>query len=206
MSEAAAAAIERLREKLIDLSASNRLINFRHGADISGSQSVLLFVGKSPNQLFARLQDQKNFIFQPVPAPTERELRDFYREPGSVPGLEGDDARNRTRPEAARWAKYLGWDVDYELPVETDDGTSGGDHRPYQAPLVLLPATIDTTTSARGTRGFTISWTGEDLQPNLSLKRKLAIDFGIDLPEFSEEDSPDSYFDRVRHTIAAQSS
>src|SRR5712671_5466694 len=61
MSEAVEAAIERLREKLIDLTANNRLINFRHGAGIAGSQSVLRFVGKQPDQVFARLWDQKSF-------------------------------------------------------------------------------------------------------------------------------------------------
>jgi hypothetical protein len=229
MSEAAAAAIERLREKLIDLSASNRLINFRHGAGISGSQSVLRFVDKPPDQLFTRLQDHKSFIVQPVPAPSDRDLRDFYRETGGIPGLEGEDERTRARPDAARWAKYLGWDVSHELPVDTDEietdhhrdtgrirtllypeqlearlrrlrsnarlaieesGSNmlflvfgflewveklpqnrGDDRRPYQAPLILIPATIDTVTNARGVRSFTISWTGEDLQPNLSLKR-----------------------------------
>jgi very-short-patch-repair endonuclease len=264
MSEAAAAAIERLREKLIDLSASNRLLNFRHGAGVSGSQSVLRLVGKSPNQLFARLQDQKNFIVQPVSAPSERELRDFYREPGSIPGLESENERNRARPDAARWAKYLGWDVDYELPVETDEadgegrresgrirtllfpeqlearlrrlrsnarlaieesgsnmlflvfgflewveksgGKPGEDRRPYLAPLILLPATVETTTSARGIRSFAISWTGEDFQPNLSLKRRLAIDFGIDLPEFTDDDTPDNFFDRVRRAITVHNS
>ena len=79
MSEAAAAAIERLREKLIDLSASNRLINFRHGVGVSGSHSVLRFVGKSPDQLFARLQNQKSLVIQPVPASLQRRVRS---EPG----------------------------------------------------------------------------------------------------------------------------
>jgi hypothetical protein len=82
----------------------------------------------------------------------------------------------------------------------------GDDRRFYQAPLILIPATIDTVTNARGIRSFTISWTGEDLQPNLSLKRKLAVDFGVDLPEFGEDDSPDTYFDRVRGAVTGRDS
>jgi very-short-patch-repair endonuclease len=264
MSEATAAAIERLREKLIDLSASNRLLNFRHGAGVSGSQSVLRLVGKSPDQLFSRLQDQKSFVAQPVPVPSDRELREFYRESGGIPGLENEDERSRARPDAARWAKYLGWDASYELPVDADgsetDGhrgngrvqallypeqlearlrrlrsnarlaieesgsnmlflvfgflewsekspqNRGDDRRLYQAPLILIPVGIDTVTNARGVRSFTISWNGEDLQPNLSLKRKLAIDFGIDLPDFSEDELPEAYFDRARNAVAEQDS
>jgi hypothetical protein len=264
MSEAAAAAIERLREKLIDLSANNRLLNFRHGAGVSGSQSVLRFVGKSPDQLYTRLQDHKSFAVQPVPAPSDRELREFYRDPGSIPGLESEDDRNRARPDPARWAKSLGWDVDHELPVDTDESdgddrrdngrirallypeqlearlrrlrsnarlaieesgsnmlflvfgflewldkpapSRGDDRRPYQAPLILLPATIDTVTNARGVRSFAISWTGEDLQPNLSLVRKLSVDFGIDLPEFDEDDPLETYFDKIRRAVSGHSS
>lgn len=144
MSEAASSAIERLREKLIDLSASNRLLNFRHGTGISGSQSVLRFVDKYPNQFFTRLQDQKSFIVQPVPPPTERELRDFYRGADSIPGLEGDNERNRARPDPARWAKYLGWDVDYELPVETDE-SDGEDRRENgRIQTLLYPEQLET--------------------------------------------------------------
>ena len=262
MSEAAAAAIERLREKLIDLSASNRLLNFRHGAGVSGSQSVLRFVGKSPDQLFSRLQDQKSFVVQPVPVPSDREIREFYRESDRIPGLESEDERNRARLDAPRWAKYLGWDVSYELPVDTDmsdtdghrangrvqallypeqldarlrrlrsnarlaieesgsnmlflvfgflewseksPGTRGDDRRVYQAPLILIPGSIDTVTNARGVRSFTVSWNGEDLQPNLSLKRKLAVDFGIDLPDLGEDELPDAYFDRARNAVTKQ--
>jgi hypothetical protein len=264
MSEAVEAAIERLREKLIDLTANNRLLNFRHGAGTAGSQSVLRFVGKQPDQVFARLWDQKSFYVEPVPEPTTGELADFYREPGGIPGLESDDARNRNRPDPARWAKYRGWDVEYELPVETDDSdqevrhadnrirallypdqlearlrrlrsnarlaveesgsnmlfltlgflewrdkpsqTRKDDVRAYQAPLILVPAAIETETNARGPRRFTISWSGEDLQTNLSLRRKLSVDFGIELAEFNEGDSPEAYFDHVRRAILSQPS
>jgi len=264
MSEAVEAAIERLREKLIDLSASNRLLNFRHGAGTAGSQSVLRFIGKPPDQVFARLRDLKSLYVEPAPEPTTRELVDFYRDPGGIPGLESDDARNRSRPDSARWAKYRGWDVDYELPIETDDNDQEGrpadnrirallyrdqlearlrrlrsnarlaveesgsnmlfltlgflewrdqssqtqrdDGRAYQAPLILVPATIETETTARGVRRFTISWSGEDLQTNLSLRKKLSADFGIELAEFGETDMPEAYFDRVRRAISSQTS
>ncbi len=78
--------------------------------------------------------------------------------------------------------------------------------QPYRAPLILVPATIETVKNTQGIRSLTISSTGEDLQENLSLKKKLAVDFGIDLPEFEEGESPDSYFDRVYKVVARQDS
>ena len=264
MSEAVAASIERLREKLIDLSAGNRLLNFRHGSGTTGSQSALRFVGKPPDLLFSRLRDQKSYYAEPIPEPTARELDAFHREGGQIPGLESDETRSRARPDPARWAKYLGWDVSYELPVETEDGEhdriradnkirallfpdqlearlrrlrsnarlaieeSGSnmlflafgflewceqssqarrdDIRAYQAPLILLPATIENETTARGQRRLIISWSGEDLQTNLSLKKKLSSDFGVELPEFGEEELPDAYFDRIRRAVTVQAS
>jgi hypothetical protein len=263
MSDAVEAAIERLREKLIDLTANNRLLNFRHGAGSSGSQSVLRFVGKPPDQIFARLRDQKSFYVEPIPEPTTKELADLYREPGGIPGLESDDARNRSRPDPARWAKYRGWDASFELPVDDDadqedrhadnrirtplfpdqlearlrrlrsnarlaveesgsnmlflalgflewrdpptqmqkDGT-----RHYQAPLILIPATIETETTARGLQRLTISWSGEDLQTNLSLRKKLSVDFGIELVELGETEMPEAYFGRVQRAVSGQTS
>jgi hypothetical protein len=259
MSDAAAAAIERLRDKLIDLSASNRLLNFKHPAGVSGSQSALRFVGKPLDQLFTRLRDQKSLIVEPVPPPSDRDLRQFYSGAGNIPGLQSEDARNLSKPDPERWARYLGWDVSYELPVSAED--SDGDHhqqsgrvrtllypdqlevrlrrlrsnarlaieesgsnmlffavgflewyekppqndrQPYRAPLILVPATIEPVKNAQGVRSLTISSTGEDLQENLSLRKKLAVDFGIDLPEFDNDESPDSYFDRVYQVVARQ--
>jgi very-short-patch-repair endonuclease len=261
MTDAVEAAIEALRAKLIDLTANNRLLNFRHGGGAAGTQSVLRFVGKPPNKIFTRLRDQKSFYVQPVPEPTPRELADFYREPGGIPGLESDDARNRSRPDPARWAKYIAWDAEFELPVEDDaelegrnadnrirtllfpdqlearlrrlrsnarlaveesgsnmlflalgfldwrdpsSKTQNDGGRAYQAPLILVPATIETETNARGQRRLTLSWSGEDLQTNLSLRKKLSMDFGIELPEFDETELPDPYFDRVRRAVSSQ--
>ena len=264
MSEAAAAAIERLRERLVDRTANNRLLNFRQGANVSGVPSILKVVGEPLNRLFARLQEQKPLTFEPVPVPSEREIRAFYRGSGAISLGESEDERSRTRPDAARWAEQQGWDVSYELPTERDasaDGRPSGDaalrvllypdqlearlrrlrsnarlameesgsnllfmvfgflqwgdrpwqtefedRPPFQAPLVLLPATIDTRTNRRGVRSFTIAGTGEDRQPNLALQRKLAVDFGIDLPDFAEDDTPEAYFHRVRQAVAGQDS
>ena len=85
---------------------------------------------------------RKVFI-EPVPEPTTRELADFYREPGGIPGLESDDARNRNRPDPARWAKYRGWDVEYELPVETDDSDQEVRHADNRIRALLYPDQLE---------------------------------------------------------------
>lgn len=263
MSDAVADAIERLQEKLIDLSARNPLLNFRHPAGVTGSQSVLRLVGKTPDFLFSRLHEQRFFTFEPVPEPTQAELDRFYHEPGEIPGLASEDARNRARPDAPRWARHLGWeDISPELPVEAAEGEEEGrrasrvrvllfpdqlearlrrlranarlalqesgsnmlflafgflewQDRPqgaradapfYQAPLILMPVAIESDTAAGGQRRLKIGWSGEDIETNLALRRKLAIDFAIDLPELAEDESPEHYCDRVRRAVSGQSS
>jgi hypothetical protein len=249
---AAAAAIERLRDRLIDCPADDLLLNFRQ----DGDAVVLRLVGEPPNRLFARAQEQRPLTFEPVPAPSEREIRAFFRD-NAAPSQEpvGD-----ARPDAARWARQQGWNVSYELPIE-NAASQGPDQalrvllypdqldarlrrlrsdarlaieesgsnllylafgflewreRPtpdatevppaFLAPLVLLPARIDSQTSRRGVRGFALTGSGEDLQPNLALRRKLAADFAVELPEFADDDTPEAYFQRVRQVIGGEAS
>ncbi|MGH7098647.1 MAG: DUF4011 domain-containing protein, partial [Stellaceae bacterium] len=77
---------------------------------------------------------------------------------------------------------------------------------PYQAPLILMPAAIESETTARGQRRLKLGWSGEDIHTNLSLRRKLATDFAIELPELAEDELPEGYFDRVRRAVSGQTS
>ncbi len=78
--------------------------------------------------------------------------------------------------------------------------------RPRWAPLLLVPVTLDRT-SARSK--FRLSYNGEDVTTNLSLKHKLLADFGVALPEVGEEESeadedgfkPSAYFAKVREVV-----
>ncbi|OXE36542.1 MAG: hypothetical protein CGW95_07010 [Phenylobacterium zucineum] len=70
----------------------------------------------------------------------------------------------------------------------------------HQAPLVMLPVEIEREPARGGQFRTRVRWTGEEMQPNLSLKKKLE-DFNIDLP-FLEEDQPlDDYFEQVAEAI-----
>jgi len=71
------------------------------------------------------------------------------------------------------------------------------------APLVLIPVTLERK-SAKDR--FFLKWNEEDPQENLSLREKMRVDFGIDLPEFPEADgfALRAYLDAVRNTITGQ--
>jgi very-short-patch-repair endonuclease len=79
---------------------------------------------------------------------------------------------------------FLEW---YEAP-ESDDAKF--------APLVLLPIKIDRELK-RGLYRYFIEGGDGDAAVNLTLRERLRRDFQLELPDFEEDDTPESYFFRV---------
>ncbi|MCK4840275.1 MAG: DUF4011 domain-containing protein, partial [Methylococcales bacterium] len=71
------------------------------------------------------------------------------------------------------------------------------------APLLLIPVEIK---RASAKEKFQLSYTGNDIGPNLSLYEKFKNEFAIKLPEFDEQDTVDvdDYFTQVENCIAGQ--
>lgn len=73
---------------------------------------------------------------------------------------------------------------------------------PLYAPLILLPAEIKRELKQHQFI-YTLSVTDEEPIPNLTLKEKLR-EFGIALPEWQEQDTPESYWQRIEEAIQFQ--
>lgn len=73
----------------------------------------------------------------------------------------------------------------------------------YLSPLLLVPVTIERIRPvAGGTYVYEITYSGDDVEMNLSLREKLKREYEIILDEFDvENDSPEIYFEKVRKTI-----
>ena len=82
--------------------------------------------------------------------------------------------------------------------AESDDAS-----KTRLAPLFTIPVHLSRgkLDPGSGTYQYTVSYTGEDILPNLSLKEKLALDFGLALPEVGEDESPEDYLDHVATLI-----
>lgn len=78
---------------------------------------------------------------------------------------------------------------------ESDDGQK------RLAPLLLLPVELVRPEVRRGPRAYKLQANGDDVQINLALKQKLTKDFGVDLPEFSDEFTIEEYFVRVEEAL-----
>ena len=71
------------------------------------------------------------------------------------------------------------------------------------APLFLVPARLRKGRLNRQTRTYqyTLSYSGEDIIPNLSLREKLRADFAMALPDLDENTKPEAYFEEVSALI-----
>ena len=76
--------------------------------------------------------------------------------------------------------------------------------RTMTAPLISVPVIIEKGDLNRETRRYRyhLSYTGDEVAANLSLKEKLRQDHGFDLPDFDENDTtPDDYFRQLQQAI-----
>lgn len=241
-------ALENLRMRLLDLTARNRLINFRHTKSAS-----LRIIDELPNQLVEALLAETEMRFEAIPEPTEEELirasyLKFDEETQQLVKLRND-------PTAEEWAKHLGFATSFEMPeVSVDDDSSKHSDTVIQtllypfemeatlknllqaaesaiqemganilylafgflewyevnssesarvAPLFLVPVRLHKDRLNPITRAYeyTLSYSGEDIIPNLSLREKLRADFAMALPELDENTAPEDYFSEVRAII-----
>jgi hypothetical protein len=242
-SNTAAVALENLRKRLLDLTARNRLINFRHT-----KRGSLRIIDELPNQLAEKMLAETEMRFLPVPEPTREQLISAgYIE---IDAETGQETRILKDPTAEEWAKRLGLSTTYEVPKPlTDeladkhtDNTIQTLLYPYEletrlksllqisesaiqemganilylsfgfiewfdinhdkariAPLFLVPVRLHKgrLNPKTKTYEYTLTYSGEDIITNLSLREKLRIDFSMALPELDENTEPEGYFEEV---------
>jgi transcription elongation GreA/GreB family factor len=227
-------AIERLRTRLLDLSARNRLLNYRHPKgrciQIAGEPNI--------NLVFDRLYfDGRAVRVKYVPDPPT-------------------DTYDGKRPEARLWAPHVGISTAFEFepnpagsngrrlhaiqsllyPADLErqlrkisseaktaieeTGTnmlflifgflefydSEDSERPMLAPLLSLPVTLLRGEIDQETRTYqyAVQHSGEDLTENHTLREKLRRDFMLSIPEFEEDDEPESYFAHIERTVKSK--
>ena len=73
------------------------------------------------------------------------------------------------------------------------------------SPLIILPITLDEEKTKKGVE-YSIVGTESEPITNLSLRQRLANDFGIELPEIDEETTPEKYFKSVEDSLLKEKS
>jgi len=72
------------------------------------------------------------------------------------------------------------------------------------APLILVPVKLEKGKIDKETNSYfySVSYTGEDLLPNLSLIEKMRIEHGIAFPELNGDTRPSEYFAKIQNILA----
>lgn len=90
--------LENLRTRLLDLSARNRLLNYRHGR-----MGNLRIIDELPDQLYELLLSEEELRFLPVPEPTREQLLEAgYIQ---INKETGQEVRIKKDPTAEEWAR-----------------------------------------------------------------------------------------------------
>ena len=101
-------ALAQMRKQLLDLTAHNPLISFKHS---KGGRFIRL-VDELPDNVTDRLLDGKTLTFDPVPDPTIKEIEDWKTSGGELV---------KKRPPVVEWAKKCKISTFHDLPVDSDN-------------------------------------------------------------------------------------
>ena len=224
-------AIERLRTRLLDLSARNRLLNYRHPK----GRCVQIADEPSINLVFDRLYvDGKGVPFKYVPEPSpdsyegkRPEARLYAPRLGISTSFEFEPNPAGSNGRRLHGIQTMLYPADLERQLRKISGEaktaveetgsnmlflvfgflefydSEDSERPMLAPLLSLPVTLVRGEIDRETRTYqyTVQHNGEDLAENHTLREKLRRDFMLSIPEFGEEDEPETYFSRIEQAV-----
>ena len=218
-----AAAVDFLRQKLLDIGKRNRLINTPLKS--SRAKQLRIFDELSDEVFQILVGDGKQMSFLPV-ARSEEGAEDDTGEEVYVPppdddvGEDGIASRHTDlflqtnyKPEPLQ-KRLLGLSRDAKT-LEEEQGVSvlflalgflkwfesdSSDVERY-APLIVLPVNL-IRDDVRGR--FKLALREEDLQVNLSLQAMLESDFGLSLPDLPEEEGwkPSEYFEKVTDLVS----
>ncbi|UXI66156.1 DUF4011 domain-containing protein [Tahibacter amnicola] len=227
-------AIERLRTRLLDLSARNSLLNYRHPK----GRSVQLVDEPDVDLIFQRLFLEGKavpFKYVPEPSPDSYEgrrpdARLTASKIGISQSVEARQAVPSTRRQRLDGVQTLFYPAELERQLRKiaseaktaieETGTnmlfllfgflelfdSDDSERPMLAPLLALPVTLTRGEVDRDSRTYrySVQHNGEDLAENHTLREKLRRDFTLSLPELSDEEEPESYFSRIERAVATK--
>jgi very-short-patch-repair endonuclease/DNA polymerase III delta prime subunit len=227
------ARLETVRKELLDLGLRNSLVNFRTKAkkiDVVDELStevlrILVTNGKAMSFLplpGGAIDEDGNDPLEDLLSDPAADFSALFAEDDAI-GRDGLAARHtdtnlQTRLETARLhARLLQISNEARTYIEEQGVNvlyialgflhwfeSDAAESPRLAPLVLIPVELQRSSAKER---FSLSYSDEDIQDNLSLIEKLRLEFGIDLPTLGEIEDLDlaGFMARVEAAISSQS-
>lgn len=205
--------VDRLRQRLIDLSLHNRLLNYRRSKN-----RTLDIIDELPDVVFERLVVNGRaftFLDQPqddllagepddqsleLPLPTDgKPLRQHsdskLQTPLAEPQL--DKVLTHMRREARSAIDETGVNLMYLALGMLEWYEDASSDKPHLAPLILVPVLFDPLKKPSPPLDLKLVHSGDEIVSNLSLARLLEKNFGLSLPDFVEGATPEAYFESV---------
>ncbi len=211
--------IDRRRKRLLDMSFRNRLLAFK-----IGSPRTISIVDKQPDGIFDRLVTLgKSFSFRPAAGSSSVAGNgDMRLDSDSHPSEEWLDhsgsvlQTNLTEAKLEGALKKICTDANTAIQetgvnilymafglLEWYEATSS--ERQLMAPLILVPVKIEKRFDGRSGRSrYVVTFSGEEVQSNLCLQRRMKQDFGLVIPDLGDEQTPRQYFSAVAGIVARQ--
>lgn len=225
-------ALAKLRTRLLDLSMRNRLLNYKHpkgrsfqfvnNPDLNlvferledGKSLPLLYVPDPPMSRYeegrkpdVRTCAREEGIGTSVDITPSTEVTTTRRLTGlQVLHYPADLERwvRKVSSEARTVVEETGTNMLYLMFGFLEYFDSEDSDKAVHAPLLSMPVNL-----ARGrldeesrTYLYELSYSGEDIAENFTLREKLRQQFRLELPELTEEDTPEDYFAKIQAAVS----
>lgn len=219
-------AINRLRVRLLDLTSRNRLISYRYPKNRS-----VQFVGvHGLDPVFDKIIEGKALPIRWVPEPLMiAEKRPDAKQHAESLGIDTSTEAPANGPNHRNISlQALYYPVEFERllkKISTEAKSSieetgsnilflifgflefyedDASQKPMFAPIISVPVSLERIGIDPETRiyTYTVNYTGEDIAENHTLREKLRQDYSLVIPELEDEDTPETYFQKIRSAVA----
>lgn len=225
-------ALKRLRTRLLDLSMRNRLLNYRHPKGraiqfIDEPDLDLLFdrLEEGKTVTLAHVSDPPLSRYDEGKKP---EVRVYATELGINTAVEFQGGRSNGNYKRLPALQVLQYPTDLERflrkvatearTVVEETGTnmlylvfgflefydSEDSQKACLAPLISMPVNLAKGALDQESRTYLydVSYSGEDIVENFTLREKLRQELRLELPALDPEDSPEGYFEKIQAAVS----
>ena len=226
-----AQAIEKLRARLLDLSTRNRFLNFKHPRgkciQFAGNLELNLVFEKLMDEKKITIQyvkepDLLNYGGKRPEARDHAEnlgISTSYEAPRGINSKSNiktlilqalfyptdlEKLLRKIRTEAKSAIEETGSNMLFLIFGFLEFYESDDSDKPMIAPLLSVPVMLrlGDLESSTGTYQYDLQHNGEDVVPNRTLYEKVRREFGIQLPNYEDDQSPESYFLEINKVVS----
>lgn len=224
-------ALQKLRTKLLDLTSRNRLLNYKHPKGrsiqvvnksnlnlifnrlIDNKPLLIKYVPDPPTESYETKRPDVNAFAQSIGIDVNFEFPPVCSVSSAnkhTPKLQAlyypadlDKLCRKIGSEARTVIEETGMNMLYLIFGFLEFYEREDSEKPQIAPLLAVPVTLEKGTIDPDTRTYqySITYSGEDVYENQTLREKLSRDFSLQLSAFDEDDDPSTYLAKIQQAI-----